>query len=102
VFPNPERLFGFDATVGTRFARAFRLSLHKVRPFASALVLEHTRGGVLRPRCRVAAVARQFQHFFHVEIFDGHQFVFPSVVVREFVQEVTPLALDVEMMLATF
>ena len=59
-----------------------------------ALIFEQIGEDVPRSRCGVAAVARRFQHPFHVEVFDGHQVVLPSIVVREFVQEITPLALD--------
>jgi hypothetical protein len=37
------------------------------------------------------------EHHFHIEVFNRNQLVLPSVVIREFVEEITPLALDIEM-----
>ena len=81
MLTHPERFFGFDATLSTLLGGAVRVNLHEVRAFAFALVFEQIGERVPRRRCRVTAVARRFQHPFHVEVFDGHQFILPSVVV---------------------
>ncbi len=88
---TPQQLVSFDATLSALFGGAVRFHFHEVYALTLTLVSEHIGEGVLRRRCRITAVTRQFQHPLHVEVFDRHQFVLPSVVVREFVQEITPL-----------
>jgi hypothetical protein len=95
VFTYPQRFDGFNATLSTFFCDAFGCNFHEVRAITLTLRFEHIGEDVPRSRCGVAAVARRFQHPFHVEVFDSHQVVLPSIVVREFVQEITPLAQNV-------
>jgi hypothetical protein len=94
VFTHPQWFVGFDATLSALFGSSLGFDFHEVRAFAFALRFEHIGEGVPCCRRRIAAVAWRLQHPFHVEVFDRDQFVLPSVVVREFVQEITPLALD--------
>jgi len=99
VFTHPQRFVGFHATSGTLFGGAFGFNFYEVRAFAFVLVFKHSREDVLPRRRCVAAVARGFEHPLHVEVFDRHEVVLPSVIRRELVQEVTPLALDLQVTL---
>ncbi|QSG13349.1 hypothetical protein HSBGL_2955 [Halapricum desulfuricans] len=92
MLTHPQRFLGFDATLSALFGGAFGFNFHEVRAFPLTLRFEHIGERIPRCRRRVVAVTWRFQHPFHVEVFDRHQFVLPSVVVREFVQEITPLA----------
>ena len=66
-----------------------------MRPFTLALVLQHPEERSPRRSGTVAAVRRQFHQALRVEVFDRYEIAFPSVVHREFVQEVPALSLQV-------
>ena len=88
----PTAVCRLRPTLSAFFCGAFGCNFHEVRAITLTLRFEHIGEGTPCCRSHVAAVTRRFQHPFHVEVFDGHQVVLPSIVLREFVQEITPLA----------
>jgi len=79
----------------TLFGRSSRIDGHEVRAFAVALVFEHPKERSPRRSGAVAAVRGEFHQPLRVEVFDRYEVVFPGVVVRELVQEVPTLPLQV-------
>lgn len=99
MFTDPQRLLRRDTARRTLFGRRFRVDCDEVRSLPVTLVFEQREE---RPPCcrrRVSTVRRRLHHPLHVQVFDRHEVVLPSVVVREFVQEVTALASEVSMTL---
>ena len=95
MFTDPQRLVGRNATRRALLGRPSRVDRHEVRSFTLAFVLKQREERSPRSRRRVAAVRRGFHHPLHVQVFDCHEVVFQSVVVRELVQEVAALPSEV-------
>ncbi len=95
MFTDPQRLVGRNAARRALLGRSSRIDRDEVRPLALTLVIEQREERPPRGRRRVAAVRRRLHHPLHVQVFDRHEVVLPSVVVREFVQEVAALPSEV-------
>ena len=95
VFTDPQRFLRRDAARRTPLGRPSRVDRHEVRSLSLALVLEQREERPPRRRRRVSTVRRRFYHPVHIQVFDRYKVILPSVVVREFVQEVTALPLEV-------
>ena len=91
MFTDPQRLLRRNATGRTLLGCPSRVDRHEVRPLTLALVFEQREERSPRGRRRIAAVRRVFHHPLDVQVFDRHEVVLPSVVVRELVQEVAAL-----------
>jgi len=95
VFTDPQRLLRQNTTRRALFRRTARIHGDEVRSLSLALVLEQREE---RPPCcrrGVAAVRRRLHHPLHVQVFDRHEVVLPSVVVREFMEKITALPSEI-------
>ncbi len=95
MFTNPQRLVSRDAAGRALLSRPSRVDRHEVCSLAFALVFKQREERSPRGRGGVAAVRRRFHHPLDVQVFDCHEVILPSVVRREFVQEVAALPSEV-------
>ena len=95
MFTDPQRLVRRNAARRVLLGRPARVHGDKMRAFAFALVFEHPQERSPRRACPVARVARQFDQALRVQVLYGHQVVLGGVVVRQFVEEITTLSLEV-------
>ena len=99
VFTDPQWLVRLNTTGRALLGRPSGFDRHEVRPCSFAFVFEQREERLPRGRRGVAAIRRRLHHPRHVQVFDRHKVVLPSVVVRELVQEVAALASEVGMTL---
>ena len=95
MFTDPQRFLRRDATRSALFGRPSGTDSYEVRAFALALVFQKPLEHCPRRRPPAPAVARLLHQLLRVEVFDRHEVVLPGVVVRQFVEKVAPLPLEV-------
>ena len=95
MLTHPQRLVRLDPTGRTLFRRASRVYGDKVCALTLALVLKHPEERPPRGPGSISRIAQQFDQPGGVQVLDGHKVVLADVVRREFVQEVSTLALQV-------
>jgi len=95
VVTDPQRLLRRDSARRALLGRPSRVDRDEVRFLPLTLVFEQREERPPRGERGVAAVRRRLHHPLHVQVFDCHEVVLPSVVVREFVQEVAALPSEV-------
>ena len=95
MLAHPQRFVCLNATRRALFGCTPGVYGDEVRAFPFALVFEHSQERPPRGAGSVSRVAGKFNQSLRVQVLNRYKVVFTGVVRREFVQEVSGLALQV-------